>query len=157
MSGRKEELEKKKAKLQAIREEKERRRREKEQKDMEEAASRAQYGEKDKDQRKELEDMLTSLGIAPPSDVLSSLSSMPSLSAEHSDNATPDSSLTLNSASPTTAASKKKSSQLSVVSVQSTTIPPKETVTYAKQTQTVTASGHERDAHAFDYYGKLRI
>ncbi len=34
---------------------------------MEEAASRAQYGEKEKDQRKELEDMLTSLGIAPPS------------------------------------------------------------------------------------------
>ncbi|XP_034247693.1 cytoplasmic dynein 1 intermediate chain-like isoform X10 [Thrips palmi] len=152
MSGRKEELEKKKAKLQAIREEKERRRREKEQKDMEDAATRAQYGEKEKDQRKELEDMLTSLGIAPPSDVLSSLSSMPSLSAEHSDNATPDTSLTLNSASPITPASKKKSTQLSVVTVQSTTIAPKETVTYAKQTQTVTASGHERDAHAFDYY-----
>ncbi|XP_034247696.1 cytoplasmic dynein 1 intermediate chain-like isoform X13 [Thrips palmi] len=146
MSGRKEELEKKKAKLQAIREEKERRRREKEQKDMEDAATRAQYGEKEKDQRKELEDMLTSLGIAPPSDVLSSLSSMPSLSAEHSDNATPDTSLTLNSASPITPASKKKSTQLSVVTVQSTTIAPKETVTYAKQTQTVTASGHERDA-----------
>lgn len=32
-----------------------------------------------------------------------------------------------------------------VVNVQSTTIAPKETVTYAKQTQTVTASGHERD------------
>ncbi|XP_034247695.1 cytoplasmic dynein 1 intermediate chain-like isoform X12 [Thrips palmi] len=154
MSGRKEELEKKKAKLQAIREEKERRRREKEQKDMEDAATRAQYGEKEKDQRKELEDMLTSLGIAPPSDVLSSLSSMPSLSAEHSDNATPDTSLTLNSASPITPASKKKSTQLSVVTVQSTTIAPKETVTYAKQTQTVTASGHERDAHAFDYYAE---
>ncbi|XP_034247694.1 cytoplasmic dynein 1 intermediate chain-like isoform X11 [Thrips palmi] len=150
MSGRKEELEKKKAKLQAIREEKERRRREKEQKDMEDAATRAQYGEKEKDQRKELEDMLTSLGIAPPSDVLSSLSSMPSLSAEHSDNATPDTSLTLNSASPITPASKKKSTQLSVVTVQSTTIAPKETVTYAKQTQTVTASGHERDVLTYD-------
>lgn len=40
--------------------------------------------------------------------------------------------------------SKRRSSQLSVVSVQSTNIPPRELVTYAKQTQTV-SSGHERD------------
>ncbi|CAH2071972.1 unnamed protein product, partial [Iphiclides podalirius] len=47
----------------------------------------------------------------------------------------------------------KKPAQLQVVSVQSTDIPPKENVTYAKQTQT-TASGvtELRDAHATDYY-----
>lgn len=43
MSGRKEELEKKKAKLQAIREEKERRRREKEQKDVRQIFVWSQY------------------------------------------------------------------------------------------------------------------
>lgn len=41
--------------------------------------------------------------------------------------------------------SKKKSTQLSVVTVQSTSIAPKENVTYTKQTQTVTSTGHERD------------
>lgn len=91
MSDRKAELERKKAKLQAIREEKERRRREKEQKDVrlfysnmfiilllidlnlftyfsfkiEEATVRA--AGTDKDHRKELDAMLSSLGVAPVS------------------------------------------------------------------------------------------
>lgn len=39
---------------------------------------------------------------------------------------------------------KKNTTQLTVVSVQATDIPPKEPVTYAKQTQTVN-TGPERD------------
>lgn len=151
MADRKAELEKKKAKLQAIREEKERRRREKEQKDAEEAALRTSHP--DKDQRRELDEMLSSLGVAPVSDVLSSLSSVTSVGTpEHSNNATPDTSLQLNNASPVfSGASRKKAPQLSVVSVQSTSIPPKEMVTYTKQTQTAHTT-HERDAQAFGYY-----
>ncbi|PNF37519.1 Cytoplasmic dynein 1 intermediate chain [Cryptotermes secundus] len=148
MADRKAELERKKAKLQALREEKERRRIEKAQKDAEEVAIRAVSSEKD--QRKELDQMLSSLGVAPVSDVLSSLSSLSSLTPEQSANGTPDSSLQLHTAPPA-ASNKRRASQLSVVSVQSTNIPPREMVTYAKQTQTV-SSGHERDAHAFDYY-----
>lgn len=147
MADRKAELERKKAKLQALREEKERRRIEKAQKDAEEVAVRAASTEKD--QRKELDQMLSSLGVAPVSDVLSSLSSLSSLTPEHSANATPESSLQLHTTPP--AVSKRRGCQLSVVSVQSTNIPPREMVSYSKQTQTA-SSGHERDAHAFDYY-----
>lgn len=151
MADRKAELEKKKAKLQAIREEKERRRREKEQKDAEEAALRTSHP--DKDQRRELDEMLSSLGVAPVSDVLSSLSSVTSVGTpENSNNATPDTSLQLNNASPVfSGTTRKKVPQLSVVSVQSTSIPPKEMVTYTKQTQTAHTT-HERDAQAFGYY-----
>uniref|UniRef100_A0A1B6CBH8 Cytoplasmic dynein intermediate chain n=1 Tax=Clastoptera arizonana TaxID=38151 RepID=A0A1B6CBH8_9HEMI len=149
MADRKAELEKKKARLQAIREEKERRRREKEQKDVEEAALRSTNP--DKNQQKELDEMLSSLGVAPVSDVLSSLSSVTSVGIpEQTKNSTPDSSLLLNSAPPASG-SRKKRPQLQVVSVQSTSIPPKEIVVYTKQTQTAHTS-NERDAQAFGYY-----
>lgn len=94
MSDRRAELERKKAKLQALREEKDRRRREKEMKDVEDAAGRAHAGG---DNRKDIDEMLSSLGVAPVSDVLSSLSSMNSITPEHSRNHTPDTSLQLNS------------------------------------------------------------
>ncbi|XP_011154090.1 cytoplasmic dynein 1 intermediate chain isoform X32 [Harpegnathos saltator] len=151
MSDRKAELERKKAKLQAIREEKERRRREKEQKDVEEATVRA--AGTDKDQRKEIDAMLSSLGVAPVSDVLSSLSSMNSLTPEQSTNATPDASLqpsSINSAQ--SSAGRRKNRELTIVSVAHTNIPPKEPVVYSKQTQTIQTTHTSHDAHAFDYY-----
>ncbi|XP_053988570.1 cytoplasmic dynein 1 intermediate chain-like isoform X23 [Hylaeus anthracinus] len=151
MSDRKAELERKKAKLQAIREEKERRRREKEQKDVEEATVRV--AGVDKDHRKELDAMLSSLGVAPVSDVLSSLSSMNSLTPEQSANATPDASLqpsSINSAQ--SSAGRRKNRELTIVSVAHTNIPPKEPVVYNKQTQTIQTTLTSHDAHAFDYY-----
>ncbi|XP_076653251.1 cytoplasmic dynein 1 intermediate chain short wing isoform X18 [Halictus rubicundus] len=151
MSDRKAELERKKAKLQAIREEKERRKREKEQKDVEEATVRA--AGTDKDHRKELDAMLSSLGVAPVSDVLSSLSSMNSLTPEQSANATPDASLqpsSINSAQ--SSAGRRKNRELTIVSVAHTNIPPKEPVVYNKQTQTIQTTHTSHDAHAFDYY-----
>ncbi|XP_076290160.1 cytoplasmic dynein 1 intermediate chain short wing isoform X26 [Lasioglossum baleicum] len=171
MSDRKAELERKKAKLQAIREEKERRKREKEMKDVEEATVRA--AGTDKDHRKELDAMLSSLGVAPVSDVLSSLSSMNSLTPEQSANATPDASLqpsSINSAQ--SSAGRRKNRELTIVSVAHTNIPPKEPVLYNKQTQTIQTTHTSHDgyfeidwwrprkggsapnylSHAFDYY-----
>ncbi|XP_050562437.1 cytoplasmic dynein 1 intermediate chain isoform X11 [Spodoptera frugiperda] len=173
MSDRKAELERKKAKLQALREEKDRRRREKEQKDAEEALQRAS-ATSSLDSRRDLDEMLSSLGVAPVKDVLSSLSSMTSLTPPQT--ASPDASLPHTDKSSLPAhGGPKKAPTLQVVSVQSTDIPPKENVTYAKQTQT-TASGvselrdgcssnasplagymedwwRPRKAHATDYYG----
>ncbi|KAL0882066.1 hypothetical protein ABMA27_000644 [Loxostege sticticalis] len=151
MSDRKAELERKKAKLQALREEKDRRRREKEQKDAEEALQRASAASS-LDSRRDLDEMLSSLGVAPVKDVLSSLSSMTSLTPPQT--ASPDASLphTDKSSLPLQGGAKKPA-QLQVVSVQSTDIPPKENVTYAKQTQT-TASGvtELRDGYMEDWW-----
>ncbi|XP_029661031.1 cytoplasmic dynein 1 intermediate chain-like isoform X43 [Formica exsecta] len=150
MSDRKAELERKKAKLQAIREEKERRRREKEQKDVEEAIVRVGTGT-EKDQQKEIDALLCGLNIAPVSDVLSNLSSMSSLTPEQSANATPDASLqpsSINSAQ--SSASRKKNRELTVVSVAHTNIPPKEPVVYSKQTQTIQTTHTSHDVLTFD-------
>ncbi|XP_017021583.1 cytoplasmic dynein 1 intermediate chain isoform X15 [Drosophila kikkawai] len=149
---RKAELERKKAKLAALREEKDRRRREKEIKDMEEAAGRIGGGAGiDKDQRKDLDEMLSSLGVAPVSEVLSSLSSVNSMTSDNSNTQTPDASLqaTVNGQS----GLKKQPLNLSVYNVQATNIPPKETLVYTKQTQTTSTGGHERDVLAFDAQG----
>ncbi|XP_065337520.1 cytoplasmic dynein 1 intermediate chain isoform X35 [Cloeon dipterum] len=157
MADRKAELERKKAKLQAIREEKERRRREKEQKELEDATLRvASQGAGSMDQRKEVDDMLSSLGVAPVSDVLSSLSSLSSLPDNGHAGTTPENSIQPNAAltaAQLKAAKKNKLTQLSVVPVQLTNIPPSELVVYSKQTQTA-GTGPERDAHAFDYYAE---
>ncbi|XP_059487688.1 cytoplasmic dynein 1 intermediate chain isoform X15 [Neocloeon triangulifer] len=157
MADRKAELERKKAKLQAIREEKERRRREKEQKELEDATLRvATQGAASMDQKKELDDMLSSLGVAPVSDVLSSLSSLSSMPDNGHTGSTPENSIQPNaalSAAQLKAARKNKLTQLSVVPVQLTNIPPSELVVYSKQTQTA-GTGPERDAHAFDYYAE---
>ncbi|XP_011293790.1 cytoplasmic dynein 1 intermediate chain isoform X16 [Musca domestica] len=142
---RKAELERKKARLAALREEKDRRRREKEMKDMEELAVR----NNDKDQRKDLDEMLSSLGVAPVSEVLTSLSSVNSLNSDNSNTQTPDASLQTNMNGPSAG---KKPLNLSVYNVQATNIPPKETLTYSKQTQTQSTGGHDRDAHTTDYY-----
>ncbi|XP_065089337.1 cytoplasmic dynein 1 intermediate chain isoform X12 [Ochlerotatus camptorhynchus] len=137
---RKAELERKKAKLQALREEKDRRRKEKETKDLEEAAGK--LGHPESNTRKDLDEMLSSLGVAPVSEVLSSLSSVNSATSDQSANHTPDASLqpSVNGQN-----SRKKPINLSLVSVQATNIPPKETVVYSKQTQTTSTGGHERD------------
>ncbi|XP_030378960.1 cytoplasmic dynein 1 intermediate chain isoform X1 [Scaptodrosophila lebanonensis] len=174
---RKAELERKKAKLAALREEKDRRRREKEIKDMEEAAGRIGGGAGiDKDQRKDLDEMLSSLGVAPVSEVLSSLSSVNSLTSDNSNTQTPDASLQANVNGQS--GGKKQPLNLSVYNVQATNIPPKETLVYSKQTQTTSTGGHERDvlschssplsgymedwwrprkAHATDYYDEYNL
>ncbi|GBP09590.1 Cytoplasmic dynein 1 intermediate chain [Eumeta japonica] len=148
-TDRKAELERKKAKLQALREEKDRRRREKEQKDAEEAMQRA-VNTSSLDSRRDIDEMLSSLGVAPVKDVLSSFSSMTSLTPPQT--ASPDVSLPhTDKSSQSGQTAPKKNVQLQVVSVQATDIPPKENVTYAKQTQTTASGGPElRDVLTFD-------
>nr|XP_053655371.1 cytoplasmic dynein 1 intermediate chain-like isoform X6 [Cherax quadricarinatus] len=157
----KEEKERKLAKLKQLRAERENRRRKQLEKEAQEAAVRASSVPRD-DQ--DLDKMLSSLGVAPVSEVLSSMSSMSSEpGGDHS--GSPDKSLEANStASPRTPS--KKQPQLSVVSVQATNIPPRETVTYAKGVQTSgSGDGHgyyedwwrPRKAHAFDYYDEYNL
>ncbi|XP_076663387.1 cytoplasmic dynein 1 intermediate chain short wing isoform X9 [Andrena cerasifolii] len=165
--NRKAEIERKKVKLLVMREEKARRRREKEQKDVEDATVRAAGA--DDDHRKELDAMLSSLGVAPVSDVLSSLSSMNSLTPEQSANATPDASLQPSSINSAQSAGRRRNRELTIVSVAHTNIPPKEPVVYNKQTQTIqtTHTSHDgyfeidwwrpRKAHAFDYYDEYNL
>ncbi|XP_074034807.1 cytoplasmic dynein 1 intermediate chain short wing isoform X19 [Leptinotarsa decemlineata] len=155
MSDRKAELERKKAKLQALREQKDRRRREKELKDVEEATTRTILG--GGGDRKELDDLLREVGVAPVSEVFSSISSANSLTPEQSRNHTPDTSLQPNSLPNNVIAVRKKIPQLSVVPVQTTNIPPKEVVVYTKQTQTTTTGHDVRDAHATDYYDEYNL
>ncbi|XP_018566268.1 cytoplasmic dynein 1 intermediate chain isoform X2 [Anoplophora glabripennis] len=155
MSDRRAELERKKAKLQALREEKDRRRREKELKDVEEAANRTIMG--GGGDRKELDELMREVGVTPVSDVLSSISSANSLTPEQSRNHTPDTSLQPSSLPNNVIAVKKKVPQLSVVAVQSTNIPPKEIVVYTKQTQTANTGHDVRDAHATDYYDEYNL
>lgn len=50
---------------------------------------------------------------------------------------------------------KRRLPTLSVVAVQATNIPPKETVVYTKQTQTAT-SGHDRDGEYFIHFFQNR-
>ncbi|XP_042880635.1 cytoplasmic dynein 1 intermediate chain 2-like isoform X14 [Penaeus japonicus] len=153
----KEEKERKLAKLKQLRAEREKRRRDQLSREAQEAAVRASNAPRDDQQ--DLDKMLSSLGVAPVSEVLSSMSSM---SSEPGQDLTgsPDKSLEGNAtASPRTPS--KRPPQLSVVSVQATNIPPRETVTYTKGVQTSSSGdGHgyyedwwrPRKAHAFDYY-----
>ena len=134
MSGildRKQELERKKARLAQIRAEKEARRKEKEAADAQSAVRSAVGGIK-KDDRLEIDKNLADLGITPVAQVIDSIGSLPPPSSELS---TPDTSLkTEQRLSPV---GRRKKLNLSVVAVQTTNIPPKENVTYAKQTQTL--------------------
>ncbi|XP_042880646.1 cytoplasmic dynein 1 intermediate chain 2-like isoform X24 [Penaeus japonicus] len=144
----KEEKERKLAKLKQLRAEREKRRRDQLSREAQEAAVRASNAPRDDQQ--DLDKMLSSLGVAPVSEVLSSMSSM---SSEPGQDLTgsPDKSLEGNAtASPRTPS--KRPPQLSVVSVQATNIPPRETVTYTKGVQT--SSSGDGHAHAFDYYAE---
>jgi len=152
MADRKAELERKKAKLMALREEKERRKREKEQKEAAEAASKGGVSSNNpSDTQQDVDDVLKSLGVAPTSEVLSSMSSMSSETGGDNSGGSPDKSLEANNAvSPRM--NSKRAPTLSVVSVQATNIPPKETVTYTKGVQTATSG----DTHGDGILAQIR-
>jgi len=142
MSDRKAELERKKAKLAAIKEEKEKKRKEKEAKEAVEGATRVSQGVAGaRDHQINLDRELIALGVQPVSDVLSSLSSVASDPSLLPGEGMEEGSAMLPS---------RKRPQLSIVSVQSTHIPPTETVTYSRAVQT--SGGGETQASAFDYY-----
>ncbi|XP_071552622.1 cytoplasmic dynein 1 intermediate chain-like isoform X7 [Panulirus ornatus] len=188
----KEEKERKLAKLKQLRAEREKRRRDQLTKEAQEAAVRASNVPRDDQDLDKMLSLLgvapvsdksitKSLGLSDESkDICTTsfilqqptaktvhldevLSSMSSMSSEPGADQTgsPDKSLEANSTSSPRTPSKKQP-QLSVVSVQATNIPPRETVTYTKGVQTsASGDGHgyyedwwrPRKAHAFDYYG----
>ncbi|XP_076031639.1 cytoplasmic dynein 1 intermediate chain short wing isoform X36 [Oratosquilla oratoria] len=142
------EKERKLAKLKQLKEEREKRRKGHLSREAQEAAQRA--ASQPRDDQQDVDKMLSSLGVAPVSEVLSSMSSMSSEPGADQ-TGTPDKSLELNfQASPRMHSRRKP--QLSVVSVQATNIPPRETVTYTKGVQT-TASG---DSHGDGILAQIR-
>lgn len=192
MSDRKAELERKKERLRQMREEKEKRKREKEKLDLETAAqslSNAQSGASsargsspasirggvkiDESNLKDIDKVLADIGIAPVKSVLDSMSSAVSGSSDvpTSLGTAWDSPISLGSGGDhqfssvpgATLSPRPVKKELSVVTVQSTNIAPKETVTYVKQTQTIESgtdmSGRHRGmassgigAGGVDYY-----
>ncbi|XP_071552627.1 cytoplasmic dynein 1 intermediate chain-like isoform X12 [Panulirus ornatus] len=192
----KEEKERKLAKLKQLRAEREKRRRDQLTKEAQEAAVRASNVPRDDQDLDKMLSLLgvapvsdksitKSLGLSDESkDICTTsfilqqptaktvhldevLSSMSSMSSEPGADQTgsPDKSLEANSTSSPRTPSKKQP-QLSVVSVQATNIPPRETVTYTKGVQTsASGDGHgyyedwwrPRKAHAFDYYDEYNL
>ncbi|XP_037077443.1 LOW QUALITY PROTEIN: cytoplasmic dynein 1 intermediate chain-like [Pollicipes pollicipes] len=143
MVGRKVELERKKARLLALREEKERRRQEREQA----LASRVRLtGPASDADLASIDNVLIAEGVEP----ISGISDSPASSLQASEAGSVPSSCQPQPGT-TPATIKKKPPDLSVVQVHSTSIPPRESVTYAKQTQTA-ASGPEQHARGIDYY-----
>uniref|UniRef100_A0A2P2HX38 Cytoplasmic dynein intermediate chain n=1 Tax=Hirondellea gigas TaxID=1518452 RepID=A0A2P2HX38_9CRUS len=148
MSDRKAELERKKAKLMALREEKDRRKREKEQKEANNGSRTAAgvVGPGGKDSQQDLDKILTSLGVAPVSEVLSSLSSVSSDTggAAAADAAAASAANDSLDGGQDKQRGARRRPVLSIVSVQSTNIPPKEIVTYTRGVQTTGGSeGHD--------------
>ncbi|KAK4015362.1 hypothetical protein OUZ56_030342 [Daphnia magna] len=141
MADRKAELGRQRAKLDEMRKDRERRQQERERQEVENSHQVLREG----DQNVTMDELLKREGLKPVLDVLSTY--VPS-TQEPSNQSTPDSSLVQ---SPLMKREIRKKPQLTKVSVQTTDIPPKEIVTYAKQTQTVASP--ERGAHQVDYYG----
>ena len=157
MSDRKAELERKKAKLAQIRAEKEARRKEREAMEVTSAAKTAVAGLK-RDERQEIDRNLEQLGITPVAQVVDTISSLPPSLSDVSTTSTPDTSLKPELGLSPRLQKRRKAPQLSVVAVQTTNIPPKEQVTYSKNTQTL-ESGTDaipargsRGLGGFDYY-----
>lgn len=162
MADRKAELAAKKEKLRQIREEKERRRREKEAQDAVKAAKSLAGGEKPPSEvhsgppsALDIDAFLTGQGIATRDKVLDMASNMPTIQPSSVASVGSDVSGDPSDASLRSIRSPKPKS-LSVVNVQSTNIQPKESCTYAKQTQTID-SGPEplragKGGGGLDYY-----
>jgi len=153
MSDRKAELERKKAKLAQIRAEKETRRKDREAQDSHNATHAAVVG-LGLNKRQEIDRNLESIGITPVAAVVDNITSLPiSLPSDTSVSTTPDSSLRPDLHSPRI---RRKKPSLSVTAVQSTNIPPKENVSYSKNTQTEESGGDAIPSRGnragFDYY-----
>jgi len=147
-------LERKKAKLAQIRAEKEARRKEREAAETQSAAQNAVTGLR-RDERQEIDKNLKSLGITPVAAVVDTISSLPPSLSDASATSTPDTSL-----KPDLLLSprlRRKKPQLSLVAVQTTNIPPKENVSYSKNTQTEESGNDAMPTRGsrlggFDYY-----
>ncbi|XP_067132732.1 cytoplasmic dynein 1 intermediate chain 2-like isoform X5 [Centruroides vittatus] len=143
MTDRRAELERKRIKLALMREEKERRRREKE-KEIKETEDT--FKSSKTDIRDETEKILSSLGIPLNDSPGGKFIGVPEarLSPVPDHNSIP--------AGQQSVGKPSKKLNLTVVNVHQTNIPPKENVSYNKQTQTSSSSVNDRDAQPLDYY-----
>ncbi|XP_053211439.1 cytoplasmic dynein 1 intermediate chain 2-like isoform X9 [Panonychus citri] len=141
MSDRRAELEKKRQRLAQLQAEKERRQREKEAALAEQASANvASSGKKTGDLRREEANVIfAELGIDPVGDITQLVTSQPAIEVTNEV-------ITLEHP---VEEPKKKTINLTLVNINEINIPPKESVTYNKQTQTADSG---RDAHPVDYY-----
>lgn len=169
MADRKAELEAKREKLRQIREDKERRRREKEQQDAEKAArslrgetpSSIQSTSSDSPQgsvntnQQDIDRVLAEYGISSVDKVMDTAANQAAQQSVASPHSTASTDVSLDHER-TPGGRSRKTKQLSLVNVQSTNIPPKEVVTYAKLTQTIDSGpgveSRGRGGGGVDYY-----
>ncbi|XP_064595198.1 cytoplasmic dynein 1 intermediate chain 2-like isoform X3 [Liolophura sinensis] len=154
-TNRKAELERKKARLEAMRQERQRKEEERRRKNIktEDVATAKGTGGKSQD----VDQLFMELGLPPSApkgrevpSTDSSATSTPSHSSSHEGE---------QSAAPVTqtvTSGQKSKVKLSVCKVSETNILPKEMVTYSKETQTIVTEPAERDARSRDYYGSPR-
>ncbi|XP_055995978.1 cytoplasmic dynein 1 intermediate chain 2-like isoform X6 [Ostrea edulis] len=149
MADRKAELERKKLKLEQMRKEREEKNRQRKLKETGEEKS-VQSGGQAQNLRAETDELLANLGI-PPATGTPAQPVVPSASISP----TPTEGV---SASPTQLTSRQRA-KLSLVKVAETNIPPRENVTYSKETQTIVVETIDKEGHRYgvrgpwDYYG----
>nr|XP_022327548.1 cytoplasmic dynein 1 intermediate chain 2-like isoform X15 [Crassostrea virginica] len=145
MADRKAELERKKLKLEQMRKEREEKNR---QRKFKESGEEKKAKESAEDIRAKTDELLGSLGIqdtpAPGKPVVQERS--------------PDHTQGAPAAQPSTQITSRQKAKLCVVKVGETNIPPRENVTYSKETQTIVVESAEKEGHRFgargpwDYY-----
>ncbi|XP_013381208.1 cytoplasmic dynein 1 intermediate chain 2 isoform X2 [Lingula anatina] len=144
MADRKAELERKKLKLQQMREEKKRKEEEKKRKEQVEAEPSGKGAAQPEDLRAETEQMLKDLGIP---------ATVPSQQAPQKTEPVTSRSVpqpAVNAAAPPGQRLPATPVKLGISKLTQTTIPPKEHITYSKETQTINDSIHDRDVLTFD-------
>ncbi|XP_055995984.1 cytoplasmic dynein 1 intermediate chain 2-like isoform X20 [Ostrea edulis] len=143
MADRKAELERKKLKLEQMRKEREEKNRQRKLKETGEEKS-VQSGGQAQNLRAETDELLANLGI-PPATGTPAQPVVPSASISP----TPTEGV---SASPTQLTSRQRA-KLSLVKVAETNIPPRENVTYSKETQTIVVETIDKEVRGpWDYY-----
>ncbi|XP_048727064.1 cytoplasmic dynein 1 intermediate chain 2-like isoform X11 [Ostrea edulis] len=139
MADRKAELERKKLKLEQMRKEREEKNRQRKLKETGEEKS-VQSGGQAQNLRAETDELLANLGI-PPATGTPAQPVVPSASISP----TPTEGV---SASPTQLTSRQRA-KLSLVKVAETNIPPRENVTYSKETQTIVVETIDKEGHRY--------
>ncbi|XP_061179390.1 cytoplasmic dynein 1 intermediate chain 2-like isoform X5 [Saccostrea echinata] len=151
MADRKAELERKKLKLEQMRKEREEKNRQRKLKESGEDKKSGQSGGQTQDLRKETDELLANLGIPESSPT-------PTQPVKQSDQKSPTPSEGAPSVAAPTQITSRQRAKLSLVKVAETNIPPRENVSYSKETQTVIVETAEKEGHKYgargpwDYY-----
>ncbi|XP_061179404.1 cytoplasmic dynein 1 intermediate chain 2-like isoform X7 [Saccostrea echinata] len=148
MADRKAELERKKLKLEQMRKEREEKNRQRKLKESGEDKKSGQSGGQTQDLRKETDELLANLGIPESSPT-------PTQPVKQSDQKSPTPSEGAPSVAAPTQITSRQRAKLSLVKVAETNIPPRENVSYSKETQTViveTAEKEDEDTDSIDVH-----